>query len=129
MDEVLGLAVMLSLPGYVVLQWYAARNWDGGWRMAGLAPLLSMAPRVVRAAFAFMAESNLWPLMVIVPAPLACFYLLALAGARAMADVTVGRQARNLVSGRAFGCGVRLANVGPPFPFLTRYSSRAIPAG
>ena len=85
MDEVLGLAVMLSLPGYVVLQWHAARNWHGGWRMAGLAPLLIMAPLVVHAGFAFMAESNLWPLMVILVAPLACLYLLALAGARAMA--------------------------------------------
>jgi hypothetical protein len=53
--------------------------------MAGLAPLLIMAPLVVHAAFAFMAESNLWPLMVILAAPLACLYLLALVGARALA--------------------------------------------
>ena len=85
MDEILDLAVMLSLPGYVALQWHAARNWHGGWRMAGLAPLLIMAPLVVHAGIAFMAQSNLWPLMVILAAPLACLYLLALAGARAMA--------------------------------------------
>jgi hypothetical protein len=52
--------------------------------MAGLAPLLIMAPLVVHAAFAFMAQSNLWPVMVILAAPLACLYLLALAGARAL---------------------------------------------
>ena len=43
-----------------------------------------IAPLVVHAAFAFMAESNLWPLLLILAAPFACLYLLALAGARAL---------------------------------------------
>lgn len=85
MEEVLGLAVMLSLPGYVALQWHAARNWAGGWRIAALAPLLIMAPLVLHAMLAFMAQSNLWPLLVILAAPLACLYLIALTGARAIA--------------------------------------------
>ena len=85
MEEVLGLAVMLSLPGYVALQWYAVRAWAGGWRIAALAPLLIMAPLVLHAMLAFMAQSNLWPLLVILAAPLACLYLIALTGARAIA--------------------------------------------
>lgn len=39
---------------------------------------------VVQAAFAFMAESNLWPLLLILVAPFACLYLLELAGAPAL---------------------------------------------
>ena len=85
MDELLGLVVMLSLPGYVVLQWYAARSWDGGWRIAAFVPLVIMAGLVVQAALAFMAQSNLWPLMVILASPIACLYLIALAGVRAVA--------------------------------------------
>ncbi len=85
MEDLLGYAVMLSLPGYALLQWYAGRNWNGGWRIAALAPLAVMVPLVGHAAIAFLAQSNLWPLMVILAAPLACIYLLALVGARAMA--------------------------------------------
>jgi hypothetical protein len=85
MDDLLGLAVMLSVPGYGLLQWHAARNWHGGWRIAALTPLAIMAPLVIHAAIAFMAQSNLWPLMVILASPLACLYLIALAGARALA--------------------------------------------
>ncbi|MFW6076181.1 MAG: hypothetical protein ACOC71_00380 [Hyphomicrobiales bacterium] len=84
MDDLFGLAIMLSLPGYVALQWYAARHWDGGWRIAALVPLAIMALLVVHAAIAFLAQSNLWPLLVILTAPLACLYLLALFGARAV---------------------------------------------
>lgn len=85
MEDLFGLAMMLSLPGYVVLQWYAARHWEGGWRIAALVPLAIMAVLVVQAAVAFMAQSNLWPLLVILAAPLLCLYLIGLAGARALA--------------------------------------------
>lgn len=82
MDDLLGTAVMLSLPGYVMLQWYAARNWTGGWRVAAFVPLVVMSLLVVHAAIAFAAQSNLWPLLVILTAPLACLYLVVLFGAR-----------------------------------------------
>lgn len=85
MDDLLGLAVVLSLPGYAVLQWYAVHNWSGGWRLAALVPLVIMGLLFIQAAVAFMAQSNLWPLMVILAAPLACLYLIGLAGARALA--------------------------------------------
>ena len=84
MDDLLGTAVMLSLPGYVVLQWHAARNWTGGWRIAAFIPLIIMSLLVIQAAMAFAAQSNLWPLLVILTAPLSCIYLLALFGARAV---------------------------------------------
>lgn len=84
MEDLLALAVMFSLPGYGVLQWHAARNWRGGWRIAALAPLAIMAPLVIHAALAYMAQSNLWPLLVILTAPLAFGYLIALSGARAL---------------------------------------------
>lgn len=85
MDDLVALAVLLSLPGYAALQWHAARNWRGGWRIAALAPLAVMAPLVLHAVLAFMAQSNLWPLLVILTAPLAFLYLLALLGAQALA--------------------------------------------
>lgn len=84
MEDLLALAVMFSLPGYGVLQWHAARNWRGGWRIAALAPLAIMAPLVIHAALAYMAQSNLWPLLVILTAPPAFGYLIALSGARAL---------------------------------------------
>lgn len=84
MEDLLALAVMFSLPGYGVLQWHAARNWRGGWRIAALAPLAIMAPLVIHAALAYMAQSNLWPLLVILTAPLAFGYLIAPSGARAL---------------------------------------------
>jgi hypothetical protein len=83
--ELFGLVILLSLPGYVVLQWYAAWKWQGGWRIAALVPLAIMGALVVQATVAFMAESNLWPLLLILTAPFACLYLLALVGARALA--------------------------------------------
>jgi hypothetical protein len=84
MDDLIGLAVMLSLPGYFVLQWYATSRWEGGWRIAAFVPMAIMGALVIHATFAFMAESNLWPLLLILAAPFACLYLLALAGARAL---------------------------------------------
>jgi len=85
MYELLELAVMLSFPGYLILQWHAARSWDGAWRIAGLVPLVIIALLVVQAGLAFLAQSNLWPLLVILATPLACLYLIALAGVRAIA--------------------------------------------
>lgn len=82
MDELLGLAAMLAIPGYAVLQWQLARRWTGGWRVAALAPLVVMAPLAIHAALAFAAQSNLWPILLIFTSPLAFLYLLALVGAR-----------------------------------------------
>lgn len=85
MDSILGLLVMAAVPGYFVLQFYTARTWDGSWRWAALAPLLVMVPLIAFTVFAFAAGSNLWPLMLILTAPVACIYLAALAGIRSVA--------------------------------------------
>ena len=82
MDMLLGLFVMAAVPGYFVLQVYAARRWDGNWRWAALAPLIVMVPLLGYTVFALAAGSNLWPLLLILTAPVAFLYLAALAGIR-----------------------------------------------
>ncbi len=85
MDAILGLLVMAAVPGYFALQFYTARKWEGNWRWAALAPVLVMAPLIGFTIFAFAAGSNLWPLMLVLTAPVAFIYLAALAGIRSVA--------------------------------------------
>jgi len=70
-----GLA-MLAVPGYFVLQAWVVHRWSGGWRNAALVPLVAMVPAVLHALFALAAGSNLWPIAVILAAPLAFMYLV-----------------------------------------------------
>ena len=42
----LGQLVMLSVPGYFVLQAWFGRFWSGHWRVAALVPLAGMVPAV-----------------------------------------------------------------------------------
>ena len=72
----LGTFVMLSVPGYFVLQILFALRWSGGWRIAALLPLLVMVPAMGHAMFALAAESNLWPIVVILVAPFLFLYLV-----------------------------------------------------
>jgi hypothetical protein len=85
LGSLVGLAAMAAVPGYFVLQWRFATRWSGGWRIAALAPLPVAAGLLVQALIAFAAESNLWPLLVILFAPLGCLWLLGLAAARRVA--------------------------------------------
>lgn len=55
MDDLIGLAVMLSLPGYVALQWHATSEWEGAWRLSAFVPMVIMGALVIHATFAFMA--------------------------------------------------------------------------
>src|SRR5690606_9649085 len=61
--------ILLTVPGYFVLQWIALATQRGRWRWAALAPLLVMAPAALHAVFAFAAGSNLWPIVLILAAP------------------------------------------------------------
>jgi hypothetical protein len=79
MEDVFFSAVFLGVPVYVVLQWYMLRKWEGGWRIAAFVPLIVMAPLLIYTALAFLAQSNLWPLLLILAAPPAYIYLLVLA--------------------------------------------------
>ena len=85
MDTVLGLLAMIALPGYWVLQYVLAKNYDGGWRIAALTPLVVMVPLIAYTAFAFAAGSNMWPVLLILVSPVAFACLAFVAGVRAMA--------------------------------------------
>ena len=74
--QIIGMLVMLSVPGYFVLQYWTFRNWDGGWQVAALMPLALMVPVVLFTIGAFAAQSNLWPMVLILTSPIACLYFL-----------------------------------------------------
>jgi hypothetical protein len=82
MEDFVFDALLWAFPVYVALQWYLGRRWDGGWRIAAFLPLLVMAPLVIVALLAAVAQSNLWPVFVIFASPPAVLYLLLLAGLR-----------------------------------------------
>ena len=79
----LGQLVMLSVPGYCILQAWFARAWSGRWRLAALVPLAGMVPAMLFSLLALSQGSNLWPLAVIFLAPLGFAYLLVVWALRA----------------------------------------------
>jgi hypothetical protein len=89
MTVISGLLVqllMLSVPGYFILQFWLVRSWRGGWRIAALVPLGAVIPAMIFSAFALSQGSNLWPLTVVLLAPFGFFYLLAAWGWRTITD-------------------------------------------
>jgi hypothetical protein len=84
MDGIIGLLVVLALPGYVILQLRMAWRYRGGWLIAALVPLAAMAPLLVYSGVAFSDGSNLWPLLLILAAPFAFAYLVIVGAARAL---------------------------------------------
>jgi len=68
----------LCVPGYFLLQAALAFWTSGRWRKASLVPAVIMAPTIAITLLAFAAQSNLWPLLLILTAPLACLYLVVL---------------------------------------------------
>ena len=75
MSMLMGLAVMAALPAYLVAQGMAILRMTGKWRWAAGAPLLVMIPAGLHAALALGQSSNLWPIMLILTAPLGLVYL------------------------------------------------------
>lgn len=71
----LTLFTFAALPLYLVLQPLAFSRLAGNWRKAALVPLLLTGPACAHAAFALAAGSNLWPIVLILVAPLAVVYL------------------------------------------------------
>lgn len=71
-----------SIPGYIALQFYTVKRYEGRWRTLALLPLWIMIPLVAYTLFALLAGSNLWPLMMLFLAPLALVYLLAVLSLR-----------------------------------------------
>jgi hypothetical protein len=70
--------IFLCIPGYFLLQAVLTYGTSGRWRKATLVPAVIMAPIVVFTVLAFAAQSNLWPLLLLLSAPLAFLYLVVL---------------------------------------------------
>lgn len=68
----------LSVPAYVVLQFYAPWRLTGAWRVAAVAPLALMAPVFIATTYFYAMQSNLWPLSLLFASPVACLGLLGL---------------------------------------------------
>ena len=90
MDWLIGELLILAGPVYFFLQLLMAVRYRGRWLVLSLVPLLLMMPLGVHAGMAFTAGSNLWPMLLILAAPVACIYLLGLAVVKAsIAERTV----------------------------------------
>ena len=70
--------IFLCVPGYFLLQAVLTFWTSGSWRKATLAPAAIMVPVLAFTVLAFAAQSNLWPLLLLFTAPLACLYLVVL---------------------------------------------------
>lgn len=88
-EMLIGIAVMLGVPTYIVLQIRLPRQAKGGWRMAMFAPLLIAVPDALFCIFALFQGSNLWPLTFMFFAPLAVAYLAVVEITRRIADGTL----------------------------------------
>jgi hypothetical protein len=70
--------IFLSVPGYFLLQ-AALTFWTRrGWRIASLVPACAMLPILAVTVLAFAAQSNLWPIPLLLAAPVAFLYLVFL---------------------------------------------------
>jgi hypothetical protein len=70
--------IFLSVPGYFLLQ-AALTFWTRrGWRIASLVPAAAMLPILATTVIAFAAQSNLWPIPLLMAAPVAFLYLICL---------------------------------------------------
>lgn len=87
----IGFVAIISLPGYFVLQILFGLRWSGWWRIAALLPLAIMLPAIGHAVFALAAGSNIWPIVMILTAPIGFLYLVIAAAAKYVGGM---RQAR-----------------------------------
>ena len=78
MDTLLGLVMMLSVPGYIAAQVWSLKRLEGGWRTAAWVPAFVMGAALAFSLFALSRGSNLWPIWLILLAPLALIWLAVL---------------------------------------------------
>lgn len=78
----LGPLIALSPMLYLLLQIVLPLRWQGGWRTLALLPLALMGPALLFSLFALVAGSNLWPIWMVLLAPLLALYLALLMVAR-----------------------------------------------
>jgi hypothetical protein len=89
----LGIAMLLSVPTYIVVQLLLAVVWRGRWRIVALAPLIIALPALVIAICATVGGSNLGPLAFILMAPLGLVYLLIALAVRGVTTLAAARAA------------------------------------
>ena len=77
----LGTVIMAAVPGYFVLQPMTILRYRGKWRLAAMLPLLGCVPAALYSLYALAQESNLWPIMFVLFAPVGSLYLAALMAA------------------------------------------------
>jgi hypothetical protein len=70
--------IFLSVPGYFLLQAALAFWTRRGWRIGSLVPAAAMVPILATTVIAFAAQSNLWPIPLLLAAPVAFLYLIFL---------------------------------------------------
>ncbi len=66
--------------GYPILQFFAIKRMQGGWRVLAFLPLILMAIVFFITVVLFFQQSNLWPIILIFVAPLILVYLAVLLG-------------------------------------------------
>jgi hypothetical protein len=71
------MAVLLTVPAYLVLQLWFAYTWTGGWRRAALAPLAVVLSVL---AIIILRLWNVGPLALVLTAPPSLVYLLVASG-------------------------------------------------
>lgn len=72
MEMILGLAVMLSLPAYVVAQVAALFRWP---LHVSIVPLVVMAGALASMVYGFSQDSNLAPIFLVLLAPFCLAWL------------------------------------------------------
>lgn len=78
--DIVVMVMMLTVPGYFILQGWLMWRLRGGWRKAAAAPLWPMGAVAVYTVYAFLDGSNIFPLVLIFTAPMAFLYLMIIAG-------------------------------------------------
>jgi hypothetical protein len=71
-------AIEGCVPLYIVLQIWFGYAWSGRWRTAVLVPWIVFVPVLIYALAGLARGANLWPLPLLVLAPLGVAYLLGI---------------------------------------------------
>ena len=90
MMELIAQLMFLSVPAYFIAQVYTLIKWKGGWRVASIIPAILMSGVLIYTVYAFIQESNLWPLVLIFVSPVAVGYLFLLALIKKLAGARSG---------------------------------------
>jgi hypothetical protein len=77
-NQSLGVVIMAFTPLYFILQIWFPWAFRGRWSIAAFVPLIGFVPALIISLQALSRNSNLWPIVLILFAPLGCIYLLLL---------------------------------------------------